>query len=620
MCGIFGVVSNSNSRRFYYPILQRALRHRGPDHQAEQCIDQVYFFHARLSIIDLSPHGSQPMQKGTLTIIFNGEIYNHLDLRRKYNLHCEGGSDTETLLHLYQRLGYKYLDELDGMFALAIYDSAKKELFIARDRAGKKPLYYLLDQHQFVFSSELNALADVIHPSLDPDSVFSFLYQEGFYRQQTPYKNVQELLPGNFLFVDCETLSVKQKQWWSINTFYQKPKLNISFEDCKAIVKDNLKIAVERRLLSSDLEVGAFLSGGIDSGLVTAFASQISSKPLKTFTISFDGQYDESELAKVVAKKFSTDHMEIQIAFSELKKDFEKIILNYGEPFSDSSAIPSYYVSKEAKKYITVILNGDGADELFGGYRRYVAFSKVNFFNHFEKSNKIFAGIKRLIPDPEEKKNVYNYFYRIINLLSYSDYKRYIATTTDTFVGFEKYFCHPQQNSDFYKILRSEYDLIMGNNLSGLSALLNMDFNLILPGHLLVKMDIATMANSLEGRSPFLSKELLEFAPQIPDAYKVNGKKTKYILREIAHELLPDVIHNQPKRGFEIPLKKWMNDDLKEFLNGYLKDPKYVTDYVSRDFVNKLLANKLKIPLEKRAKMLYNLLVLEIWLRNYNKR
>ncbi len=620
MCGIFGVVANSNSKKEYYPILQKALNHRGPDHQAELCINQLYFFHARLSIVDLSPEGNQPMQKGKLTIIFNGEIYNHLELRQKYNLRCKSGSDTETLLHLYELLGNNFLNDIDGMFAFAIYDSEKQELFLARDRAGKKPLYYLAQPDQFVFSSELNALAKAVNLYIDDASIASFLYQEGFYRQQTPYKNVEELLPGNFLCVNCNTLSVKQEQWWSINTFYQKSKLNISFEDCKEAIKTNLKTAVKRRLLSSDLEVGAFLSGGIDSGLVTAFASKISSRPIKTFTVSFDGQYNEAHLAKEVAEQFSTDHTEIKISFSELKNDFEKIVLNYGEPFSDSSAIPSYYVSREAKKYITVILNGDGADELFGGYRRYVPFAKINFFTQFEKSDRTFSSIKKLIPDPKEKKSLYNYFYRIINFLSYSGYKRYIATTTDTFIGFENYFHQSQHNNDYYKILRGEYESVMKNKLSGLSSLLNLDFNLILPGHLLVKMDIATMANSLEGRSPFLSKELLEFAPQIPDTYKINGKNTKYILREIARELLPHSIHHQPKRGFEIPLKKWMNDDLKELVYGYLQEPKYINDYVSRDFINKLVADKLTVPSEKRAKMLYNLLVLEIWLRNYNKK
>ena len=285
--------------------------------------------------------------------------------------------------------------------------------------------------------------------------------------------------------------------------------------------------AVKRRLESSDLEVGCFLSGGIDSGLVTAIASGII-VILKTFTVSFEGEYDEAPLAKLVAEKYKTHHTEINISFDHLKNDVEKILSNYGEPFFDSSAMPSYYVSKEAKKYLTVILNGDGADELFAGYRRYVPFSKYDFFkkNLLVKNGASF--FKKILPPSNNKKSKYNYLYRLASLASKSHLEIYLSAGVDIFEDYEQYILQP--DFDYLSTMKKDFDVIATANLSGLKKIMNMDFDTNLFSDLLVKMDIATMANSLEGRSPFLSKEIFEYAPSINDKFKINGTTTKYLL------------------------------------------------------------------------------------------
>ena len=342
------------------------------------------------------------------TIIFNGEIYNHSEVRKQFNLNGNTSSDTETLLLLYERFGTQFLQYLDGMFAFVIHDKIKNELFIARDRSGKKPFYYYHDENKFVFASELNCLKSMVPLEINNKNFYQYLRLGSFYRQFTPYKNVTELTAGSFLIVDCNTLAISQTRWWNINDFYTKQN-NDSIEEALQKTDDYLHKAVKRRIESSDLEVGCFLSGGIDSGIITAIASEYNNN-LKTFTVSFDGEYDEAPLAKLVAEKYKTKHTEIKISFSNLKNDLEKILSNYGEPFFDSSAIPSYYVSREAKKYVTVVLNGDGADELFGGYRRYVPFARYDFFkkNYLVKKGALF--FKSTLPHPNNKRSVHNYF------------------------------------------------------------------------------------------------------------------------------------------------------------------------------------------------------------------
>ncbi|MFZ4058955.1 MAG: asparagine synthetase B family protein, partial [Ferruginibacter sp.] len=424
------------------------------------------------------------------------------------------------------------------------------------------------------------------------------------------YKNVLELGSGSYLTVDTQILKVETKEWWNIHPFYQLQNSD-SFETSKEKVDQMLHEGIRRRVESSDLEVGSFLSGGIDSGLVTAIASQYN-KNLKTFTVSFEGEYDEAPLAKLVAEKYGTIHTTIPIAFTALKNDIEKIISNYGEPFFDSSAIPSYYVSCEARKHLTVILNGDGADELFGGYRRYVPFAQYDFFGSGKFVRNMAAITKTMMPAAHNKKSKYNYIYRLASLASRNSAEIYLSAGVDIFEDFEKHFIHTQ--GDYMADLRKDFASIMAAPMSGLKKLMNVDFTANLFSDLLVKMDIATMAHSLEGRSPFLCKELLEYVPSMNDQFKIKGRTTKYLLRELAKKYLPTELIHQPKRGFEIPLKTWVNHELKEMINDYILDPSALNkQLVDPAFVSALVHHKVKIPAEKRAKILYTLFSMEVW-------
>jgi asparagine synthase (glutamine-hydrolysing) len=606
MCGIAGAINFPLD----IPRLTRDLFHRGPDEQTTCNNGVLQLHHHRLAILDIAG-GKQPMEFEDLTIIYNGEIYNHLDVRAKHGLRCRTNSDTETILHAYAKLGPACLNDFDGMFAIAIYDKKKGELFLARDRAGKKPLYYYADGKKFVFASELNSLRHQLPLEIDESSIHQYIHAAYFFKSATPYKNVSELPPGSYAYIPLDSPNVKVTRWWEIHKFYQNT-CNDDFDTALNTVDRLLHEAVKRRVESSDLEVGSFLSGGIDSGLVTAIAKQYN-PTLKTFTVSFEGEYDEAPLAKQVAEKYQTKHHEIKISFDHLITDIEKILYNYGEPVFDSSAIPSFYVSREAKKYLTVILNGDGGDEIFGGYRRYLPFAKYDFFRANPLIKLGATALFNLMPASHNKRNKYNYIYRLADFARKKGVHVYLSSTLDVFEGMEK---HLTIGDTALRTIDEDFQRINKSKLTGVQKMLNLDFDHILPANLLVKMDIATMAHSLEGRSPMLSKDILEYVPCLPDKYKTNGSQTKYILRKLAEKYLPPDLIHQPKRGFEIPLKKWLDGELKDMVASYILDPNaYCRNFVKPAFIQQLWEGKIKTGDEKRAKMLYTMFALEVWYR-----
>jgi len=607
MCGILATVNNLLLPEKVFPLLV----HRGPD--AQTCFQQknVQLFHYRLSILSIKD-GHQPMHYlNRYTIIFNGQIYNHQEVREQFNLECQTTSDTETILHMYHLMGHKMLEHFDGMFVMVIYDKQRNILFFCRDRAGKKPLYLKHENKSIVFASELNAIR-AVSPDLkvEEKNIYKYLMFGSFPLQKTPYKNITDVPSGSYGYYDIDNDKLDIKKWWSIKNQYATTD-NGSFKEVYNQTKQYLDQAVKRRVLSSDLEVGSFLSGGIDSGLVTAFAKKYNDN-LKTFTVVFEGPYNEGPLARLVANKYKTDHTEINIDFSDLDQTIEKIIYQYGEPLFDSSAIPSYYVSKEAKKHLTVILNGDGADELFGGYRRYVPFNKYDFFSSSKPTRRAAALISRIMPPSNQRKNLYNYIFRLLKLASKSGLPLYLSSTVDIFSNYENLL---SKDSSSFLMEEKEYvNSILKIHGNGLDKLMNLDFDINLFADLLVKMDIATMAHSLEGRSPFLSKELLSFVPSMNSKYKIDGTNTKVLLRHMAKEYLPPQIVNQPKRGFEIPLKDWVSGKLNDIIRDYLLSVNsYSSSFISNKDKIRILDKRIAIPEEKRAKMLYTLFSLDVW-------
>jgi asparagine synthase (glutamine-hydrolysing) len=606
MCGIAGSINHSLDIQ----QLTKDLRHRGPDEQNTLEVSNLQLHHHRLAILDIAG-GKQPMHYEHLIIIYNGEIYNHQDIREKYGFKCTTNSDTETILHTYAKLGAECLHDFDGMFALVIYDKQKQQIFLARDRAGKKPLYYFSDGNKFVFASEIRALKNQLPLEINTAHIRQYIRMGYFYKSSTPYKNVFELPAGSYANVSIQKPEVKINKWWNIHHFYEQ-RSNDNFETAINKVDSILHEAIKNRVESSDLEVGSFLSGGIDSGIVTAIAKQYNAS-LKTFTVSFDGEYDEAPLAKLVADKYDTDHYEIKISFDSLVNDIEQILMNYGEPFFDSSAVPSFYVSQAAKKQLTVILNGDGGDELFAGYRRYVPFARYDFFKASGFARAMASFFHAIMPASNNKKSKYNYIYRLADLARKNKLGVYLSSTIDSFEGYEKKLLG---NGSYLDAVNKDFDEINRSGLSGLKKIMNLDFDQILEANLLVKMDIATMTHSLEGRSPLLCKGLLEYVPSIGDSYKIKGTQTKYILRKLAEKYLPTALIYQPKRGFEIPLKKWIDGELKDLIAAYLfSADAYYSNFVDKPFVRNLWDRKIKTGDEKRAKMIWTLFALEVWYR-----
>ena len=599
MCGFYGSINHSIPE---FNRLKADLMHRGPDDCGEYKYENIYLFHSRLSIQDLSSNASQPFTHEHLTISYNGEIYNHLELRKL----CEGfnfktKSDTETLLAMYEKYDTKMFSFLDGMFAFSLFDKKKNKIILGRDRAGEKPLFLYKMGEKIVFSSELNTLKNNIPDlKINEQAISAYLRCGFFYNKSTPYVGVSEINPGYFYSIDLLNNKINEDRYFDILDSYKKPKLKNLDKNIKE-VDQILHKSIKTRLLSSDVEVGAFLSGGIDSSLIVAIASEYK-KNIKTFTVKFDGAYDETKLAKLTALKYGTNHHEIQISMN-LSQDIEKILFNYGQPFTDSSAVPSYYVSKEARKYVKVILNGDGADEIYGGYRRYIP-AAMDLQNKF----KYLSFFKNILPQPRAKISAYNYIFRLIMMSRKVDFDYFLSSTTDIFEDSYQF-----EDNYIFKEINTLIQKTKNINISKLNQMMFLDFNTLLPNDLLMKMDIATMANSIEGRSPFLSKFNLDFAPQIADNHKIKGFKTKFILRELSKKYLDQEIINQPKRGFEVPLKSWVNFDLKENIYDLLNTNNYSSKFFKKDFIKLLLDDKLKVSGDKRAKMLWSLYCLEVW-------
>lgn len=604
MCGIAGFL---NYPQGDVEHIQKLLFHRGPDAQSSYTYNGLDLIHTRLSIQDIS-QGSQPLVIGNWVIIFNGEIYNHLSLREQVNEHpFKTQSDTETLLALYIKYGPSALSLCDGMFAFAILDKNSDELILGRDRAGKKPLYYYKKEKTLVFASELNALSSsVVGLRINNEEIYSYVRNGFFYGNKTPFHDVHEVLPGTTVSISLDKVDLTHEHYFDITKYYKKDKIT-ELTPALLEVDKCLHESVKNRLLASDLEVGAFLSGGIDSSLIVAIASKYVDS-LKTFTVKFDGVYDESELAKLTAKKYGTNHHEISISMN-LRDDIEKILIGYGEPFMDSSAVPSYYVSQEAKNHVTVVLNGDGADELFGGYRRYVPLANnwINLLKHF-------SFLKELLPNPRKKQSFYNYIYRLMKMSGRQGLAFYNSATNDLLED-----VYPFHKNQTFEEMEEFIKRIDQQEITTLSKFLLKDFSLIFPNDLLKKMDIATMANSLEGRSPFLSKGMLELAPRLDDKLKIKGRTTKVILRELGKKYLPQLLINQPKRGFEVPLTQWVNKDLKQNILDKVNSVSYSSELLSPIFIENLVNSKLNISEDARAKILWSLYCLEVWKTNLEK-
>jgi asparagine synthase (glutamine-hydrolysing) len=581
MCGITGVFAFNLLGKFnmiHVTSATIALEKRGPDAHDVYTDEFVGLGHRRLSIIDTSAAANQPMwdAQKRYCIIFNGEIFNYQELRKE--LEAEGvqfvsSSDTEVLLNLYIREKENCLSKLNGFFAFCVYDKQEQTFFVARDRYGIKPLLYLFDEDKFLFSSEMKSMLRYgIDKELDYTSLQTYLHLNYIPAPHTIFNHVKKLLPGHYLKVGRKKL--ESKQFYSIATKAEPSSL--TYDQAKTELKNLLNDSVQRRLVA-DVPVGAFLSGGVDSSVITALA--VKHKPdLHTFSIGFrdDKFFDETVYANAVAKHLKTDHTVFSLTHKDLLDHVNQVLNYIDEPFADSSALNVFILSKETRKHATVALSGDGADELLGGYNKHAAFNRI--INKGWKENLIgsLAPLWKKLPQSRSGKignlaRQLNRFAEGMKLSSKQRYWQWAGFTTDT------------QNSLLseaaqQKLNQQEFDSRKENYLRHISTpetmreILLTDMQLILPGDMLTKVDSMSMANGLEVRVPFLDYRVVDFIFSLPDDYKINRSMRKRVLQDAFREELPPVLYNRPKKGFEVPMLNWLRKELQPMLDDLLSE------------------------------------------------
>jgi asparagine synthase (glutamine-hydrolysing) len=569
MCGIFEPGGQSIIDRGLIKRMADTLTHRGPDDQGFYCAKGIGLGHRRLSIIDLKG-GHQPLanEDESVWIAFNGEIYNFKELNRQFlssGHEFRTKSDTETIVHLYEELGEKCFAQLRGMFALAIWDARKQRLVLARDRIGKKPLFYSWDGRRLVFGSEIKALwpAGDVSQAIDVEALsdyFSYLYIPA---PKTIYRQVRKLRPGHYLIADKH--GIKEVPYWDLR--FDEPEQLSEAEWCERLL-DEYRTSVKVRLVS-DVPLGAFLSGGVDSSSVVALMNQLQ-PPVTTCSIGFaEETYNEAAQAKEFAATLKTNHHE-QIVTSRSVDVISKLAWHYDEPFGDSSAVPTYYVSKIARQHVTVALSGDGGDENFAGYRRYKFDVRENLMRSFLPGSvrkSIFSPLARLYPKADWAPQMFR-AKTTLQSLARSPLEGYFNTMSS---------CPPELKNnllsgdvlkalngyDSMDVLQYHYD--RAGTTDPLSRILYVDIKTYLVDDILVKVDRASMANSLEVRCPLLDHQLAELIAKIPSGLKLRRSCGKYIFKKALEPILPQSILHRRKWGFGIPLATWFRNDLKNF-------------------------------------------------------
>ena len=627
MCGICGKLYHSKDRTVEGELLRSmasVINHRGPDDEGIYVKGNVGLAHKRLSILDLSPAGHQPMsnEDGSIWIVFNGEIYNFLDLRedliRKGHTFVSQ-TDTETIVHLYEEKGVECVHDLRGMFAFAIWDENRERLFCARDRAGKKPFVYAHNKEGLFFASEIKSLLrdPLVGKSLDHRAIHHYLTYQYVPSPLSIFKSIKKLPPAHILIYEKGDIAVKR--YWNLS--YQNKLHLSSVEDYGERFRDLFEEAVKIRL-RSDVPLGAFLSGGIDSSLVVAVMSRLMDQPVKTFSIGFEEEeYDEVRFARLIAEKYRTDHHEFTVK-PDAVTILPKIVWHYNEPFADSSAIPTYYVSKMTRDFVTVALNGDGGDESFAGYERYVADKLADYYRKvppFVREGIVRRVVDKL-PHSTNRRNFFRRLKRFVKGISEVPERRYVRWIC---------FFDNEMKDDLYtasfKELNHECDSVdltvkwyeQADAEQFLDRTLFVDVMSYLPEDLLVKVDIASMAHSLEARSPFLDHKIMEFAASLPPDLKLRGIETKYLLKQTLSDLVPREILHRKKMGFGVPLDVWFRNDLREMAYDVLLDQKSVErGYFRKEYVSKMLDEHVS-RLYDHSYRIWALLFLELWHRMF---
>jgi asparagine synthase (glutamine-hydrolysing) len=617
MCGILGYSSLNSGNESTLESSLETIRHRGPNDFGYCQASFGAIGMRRLSIIDVAG-GHQPIfnEDKKISVVFNGEIYNYKELippleSRGHIFNTK--SDTEVLVHLYEEHGVNMCQFLRGMFAFAIMDERNQTMFVARDRFGKKPLYYLTHQKEVFFASELKALrhmanAQGITLSISEQAIYDYLSLGVVPQPSTIYKEVACLPPASYMVIDANGLKITE--YWKLD---YAPKLELSYANATEKVRELMSESVRLRL-RSDVPLGVFLSGGVDSSVVAYEAAKEVGDTLQTFTVKMgSAEFDESPIATQTAQMLGVKNTILPLEMNPLE-GLQKIVQHYDQPYADSSAIPSLEISRLARQHVTVVLNGDGGDEIFGGYRRYLAAQRLASLSWIP-NRAAKAGASLLESMATGRRSGFGFAARFARGLAQSPAERYLTWTADMLLDSDKRSIWTGTNvSATERLIEAELPRLQG--LSGLDQQMALDTRFNLLSDLLVKMDMATMAYSLEGRSPFMDHVLAETVARLPDQYKV-GKTTKQILKDAYADKLPPIVTSGAKRGFEIPLEAWLEGSLRSIFQDTLgSSNSKVSAFLEPSFIQGILSrNILK---DRNWKYIaYSLLVLEMWLEEY---
>jgi asparagine synthase (glutamine-hydrolysing) len=624
MCGIAGRVNYRTGAAVNPQALRcmcHLLQHRGPDGEGVWTQGAVGFGHRRLAIIDLSPAGRQPMHTadGSLTITFNGEIYNFRDVR--HDLEARGcrfasRTDTEVVLHAYREFGVECLERLRGMFAFAIWDHSKRKLFAARDRAGQKPFYFREDRDGVAFASEPKAFLG--EPSFtaepDPEALFHYLSFQYVPTPTSAFRGVRRLPPAHYLTVEDGKLSIER--YWRLR---YSAKLSCSDAEARESLVSLLEDATREQLVS-DVPLGAFLSGGVDSSVVVALMARAAAGRVKTFSIGFEeAEYNELPYARLVAERLGTDHHEA-IVRPDAVSLLPKLVWHYNEPYADSSAIPTFYLSEMTRRSVTVALNGDAGDENFAGYPRYLGSVIGRRVDRVPlAARRMLSRLAARLPAGSPRSRLAR-VQRFLDGLALRPERRYALWLFHFDEERKRRLCSPEfldAVAPADSAARIEQLYAESDATDFVDATLSVDVNSYLPDDLLVKVDIATMAYGLEGRSPLLDHRVMEYAARLPSTLKLRGRDAKYLLKQIARELVPAAVIDRPKMGFGVPLDHWFRRDLREPARDVLLGPRLrARGYFAMPFVEQMLREH-----ETGARnwhyQLWNLLMFELWHRMF---
>jgi asparagine synthase (glutamine-hydrolysing) len=622
VCGICGIVDlDATANSEVVRAMTSQLTHRGPDADGFFFDGPIGLGFRRLRIIDLNT-GDQPManETGSVQVVFNGEIYNFQHLRR--SLEAKGHvfrtqSDTETITHAYEEYSERCVDHFRGMFAIAVWDAECRRLFLARDRLGKKPLYYYKDEHRLVFASELKALlrCPQVPRKVNPSAVDHYLRDGYISAPSSILTNVFKLPPAHWLTFDLETRALRVCSYW---TPQYAPKSTATFEDTAAELRQLLSEAVRLRLVS-DVPLGALLSGGIDSSIVVGLMAQHASRPVKTFSIGFEeNDFNELPYAREIARQFGTEHHEM-IVRPRAADVLPQVVWHLDEPMADASALPSYYVAQMARQHVTVVLNGDGGDEAFAGYNRHgavMAYQRYQSLPGWVRHGLIEVLLKAA-PTGQPTDHPLSRARRLVAQSAQSlehQYSRWMSLSsvetrrslyTDDFAGL--------MGNGAFEVKWDKAD----HQLGPLDWMLRSDTLNYLPGDLLVKMDRMTMAHSLEARSPLLDQEVVEFAARLPEAYKRKGRIGKRILKEAFRQFLPSDLVSRPKRGFSVPVDRWLRNGMKSMAAEIVLSRSARQRGLFNTTSVSCLWNEHQEGRHNHGDQLWALLVLELWMRQF---